>query len=91
MAGTTMTYGKFKQRIGDAVELRQAPDLLGLTPGEVGSLVKRKALPVHTFRTPDGLTIRMVRRIDLSLLKASMRRPQLCDMVEALKVMAAQP
>lgn len=92
MALQTMTYGMFKERIGDAVELRQAPGLLDLSPAEVGALVRRKKLPVHTFRTPDGVMIRMVRRSDLRALRASMRRrPELCDVIEAFKVMAAQP
>ncbi len=93
MAGKTMTLGMFKQRVGDAVELRKVPDLLQITPAQVGALVKRKALPVHTFRAPDGRTLRMVRRADLRMVHASLSRPEpkLCDFVSALKVMAAQP
>ena len=91
MAGITMTLGAWKQRVGDAIELRRVPEALGLTPAQVGSLVKRKALPIQTFRTPDGIAIRMVRRSDLSMVKASMRKPELCDLVAALQVMAVQP
>ncbi len=91
MAGKTMTFGAWKRKVGNAVELRRAPAMLNLTPAEVGSLVKRKKLPIHSFRTPDGITIRLVRRADLDMVKASMRKPQLCDLVSALEVMAAQP
>jgi hypothetical protein len=91
MAGTTMRFGTWKRRVGDAVELRLTPEMLGLSPAEVGSLVKRGALPVHTFRTPDGVAVRLVRRADLDMVKASMRQPQLRDVVAAIEVMAAQP
>jgi hypothetical protein len=91
MAGTTMTLGAWKQRVGDAIELRKAPGILGIAPAEVGDLVKRKSLPVHTFRIPDGTTFRMVRRSDLDMVKASLRKPQLCDLIAALNVMTSQP
>lgn len=91
MAGTTMTLGTWKQRVGDAVELRRVPGILGLTPSQVGSLVRRKTMPVQTFKTPDGIVVRMVRRSDLDMVKASMRKPQLCDLIAALQVMTAQP
>jgi len=91
MAGTTMTLGAWRRRLGEAVELRRVPDILGLTPSEVGGMVKRKVLPVQSFRTPDGVVLRMVRRSDLDIVKASMRKPKLCDMIAALEVMAAQP
>ncbi len=91
MAGTTMTLGAWKRRVGDAVELRRVPEALGLTSAEVRSLVNRKSLQIHTFRTPDGHAFRMVRRSDLDMVRASMRKPKLCDLIAALRVMATQP
>lgn len=92
MAGTTtMTLGAWKKRLGDAVALRRVPGMLNLTPAQVGALVKRHSLPVHTFRVPGGPAIRMVRRSDLDMVRASMRKPRLCDLVAAFEVMLAQP
>lgn len=91
MAGTTMSFGKWKQLLGDAIPLQRAPRELGMTPAEVGSLVKRNALPVHTFRVPQGPVIRMVRRRDLDMVRASVRKPRFRDLVDALQIMASQP
>jgi hypothetical protein len=91
MAGTKMSLGAWKRWLGDAVALQLTPRELGLTPAQVGALVKRNALTVHAFRLPQGPTIRMVRRSDLDMVKASMRKPQLRDLVDALQIMASQP
>ena len=91
MAGTKMSLGAWKRWLGDAVALQLAPRELGMTPAQVGALVKRNALTVHSFRVPQGPVIRMVRRSELDLVKASMRKPQLRDLVDALQIMANQP
>ncbi len=90
MAGRIMSLGQWKRRLGDAVPLRQTPEELGLTAGQVGALVKRRSLPVHTFKTPGGEVIRMVRRRDLQMLRASMSPPKLCDLAAALQTMVGQ-
>lgn len=91
MAGTKMSLGAWKRWLGESVALQRAPRELGLTPAQVGSLVKRNALTVHSFRVPQGPVIRMVRRRDLDMVRASMRKPQLRDLVDALRIMATQP
>lgn len=90
MAGTMMTLGTWKRHVGDAIELRRVPNALGLSPAEVGALVRRKALPVHMFRLDDGTVIRRVRQRDLDMVRASLRKPKLCDLIAAFEVMAAQ-
>lgn len=85
-----MSLGEWKRRLGDAVPLRQAPAELDLTPTQIGSLVKRKSLPVHSFKIPGGAVIRMVRRRDLDLVRASMTPPSLKDLAEAMQIMVAQ-
>lgn len=90
MAGRTMTFGAWKRSLGDAVALRQAPEILGLTPKQVGRLVKRKSLPVHAFRIPNGPVVRMVRRSDLDMVKASLTPPKLEDLAAAMQIMVAQ-
>ncbi len=91
MAGTKMSLGAWKRWLGDAVPLQVAPRELGLTPAQVGALVKRNALTVHTFRLPQGPVIRMVRRGELDMVRASMRKPRLRDLADALQIMASQP
>jgi len=88
-----MKFGTFKRWVGNSVELWRVPEMLGIEPKQVGALVKRKALPVYTFRTPEGRAIRMVRRQDLQIVRASLRepKPKLCDFAAALEAMAAQP
>ncbi len=90
MAGRIMSFGSWKRWLGDAVALRQAPDELGLSPAQVGKLIKRKSLPVHAFRVPSGAVIRMVRRKDLDMVKASLTPPKLDDLVEAMQIMVSQ-
>ena len=90
MAGRTMTFGSWKRHVGDAVALRQTPGELGLTPAQVGALVKRKSLPVHSFKVPGGAVIRMVRRSDLDMVKASLTPPKLSDLAAAMQIMIAQ-
>lgn len=91
MAGTKMSLGAWKRWLGDAVALQKTPHELGLSPAQVGALVKRKALTVHSFRVPQGPVIRMVRRSELDMVRDSMRRPKLRDLVDALQIMASQP
>jgi len=85
-----MSFGSWKRWLGDAVALRQTPGELNLSPAQVGKLVRRKSLPVHSFRVPGGAVIRMVRRKDLDMVKASLTPPKLGDLVEAMQIMVSQ-
>jgi len=85
-----MSLGSWKRWLGDAVALRQTPDELGLSPAQVGRLVKRKSLPVHSFRVPGGAVIRMVRQRDLDMVKASLTPPKLGDLAEAMRILVSQ-
>jgi len=90
MAGRTMTLGSWKRWLGEAVALHQTPELLGISPAHVGKLVKRKSLPVYSFRLPDGPVIRMVRRSDLDLVKKSLTPPKLDDLIAAMQIVVGQ-
>jgi hypothetical protein len=90
MAGYVMSFGQWKRRMGAAVPLRQIPQELGLTPRQVGALVKRGSLPVHTFKAPGGVVFRMVRQSDLEMVRASLKPPTLTDLAAAFETMVAQ-
>lgn len=90
MAGRKMTLGMWKRQLGEAVALHQTPELLGIPAAQVGRLVKRKSLPVYSFRLPQGPVIRMVRRHDLDMVKKSLTPPKLEDLVAAMQIMVAQ-
>lgn len=90
MAGRTMTLGSWKRRLGEAVALHQTPDILGIPPAQVGRLVRRKSLPVHSFRLPNGPVIRMVRQSDLDMVKKSLTPPKLEDLAAAMQILVAQ-
>ena len=90
MAGKTMTLGSWKRWLGDAVALHLTPRELGLTSQQVRNLVRRKSLPVFSFKLPDGAVIRMVRRSDLDMVKASLTPPKLRDLAAAMQIMVSQ-
>lgn len=90
MAGSVMSFGCWKRNLGEALPLRRAPKELGLTPRQVGALVKRGSLTVHSFKVPGGAVFRMVRRRDLEMILASMKPPKLSDLAAALHTMVAQ-
>jgi len=90
MAGSVMSFGRWKRCLGESLSLRHVPQELGLTPQQVGALVKRGSLRVHSFRVSGGAIFRMVRKSDLELIRASMRPPKLCDLAAALETMVAQ-
>ncbi len=90
MASRAMTLGSWKRCLGEAVALHLTPRELGLSPAQVSRLIKRKSLPVHSFKIPSGSVIRMVRRKDLDMVKASLTPPKLSDLAEAMRIMVAQ-
>jgi len=90
MAGYVMSFGRWKRRLGDATPLRQAPQELGLTAQQVGTLVKRGSLPVHSFKVPGGVIFRMVRQSDMQMIRASLKPPTLSDLAAAFETMVAQ-
>jgi hypothetical protein len=90
MAGYVMSFGRWKRRLGAAVPLRQVPQELGLTPRQVGALVRRGSLPVHSFKVPGGAVFRMVRQSDLDMTRASLKPPTLNDLAAAFETLVAQ-
>ena len=60
-----MTMGQWRQRLGDAVALEQAPKQFGLTSMQMLRAVKTGKVPLHTFRAADGRVFRMVKTRDL--------------------------
>ena len=65
-----MTMGQWRQRLGDAVALEQAPQQSGLTSMQVLRAVKTGKVPLHTFRAADGRVFRMVKTRDLQAYQA---------------------
>lgn len=60
-----MTMGQWRQQLGDAVALEQAPKQFGLTSMQMLRAVKSGKVPLHTFRAADGRVFRMVKTRDL--------------------------
>ena len=65
-----MTLGQWRQRLGDAVALEEAPKQLGMASMQVLRAVNTGKVPLHTFRAADGRVFRMVRTRDLEQYKA---------------------
>ena len=65
-----MTMSQWRQRLGDAVELEQAPRKLGMPSMQVLRAVNTGKVPLHTFRAADGRVFRMVRTRDLEQYRA---------------------
>jgi hypothetical protein len=57
--------GQWRTKLGDAIELEQAPKHSGLTSMQVLRAVKTGKVPLHTFRAADGRVFRMVKTRDL--------------------------
>lgn len=57
--------GQWRQRLGDAVALEEAPKKLGMPSMQVVRAVNSGKVPLHTFRAADGRVFRMVRTRDL--------------------------
>ena len=66
-----MTMGQWRQRLGDAIALEQAPRQSGLTSMQVLRAVKTGKVPLHTFRATDGRVFRMVKTRDLQAYQAN--------------------
>ena len=60
-----MTMGQWRNRLGEAVSLEQAPKQSGLSSMQVLRAVKTGKVPLHTFRAADGRVFRMVKTRDL--------------------------
>lgn len=70
-----MTMGQWRQRLGDAVALEQAPKQTGLTSMQVLRAVKTGKVPLHTFKASDGRVFRMVKTRDLQAYQAQAPAP----------------
>lgn len=64
-----MTMGQWRQRLGEAVALEEAPKKLGMPSMQVVRAVNSGKVPLHTFRAADGRVFRMVRTRDLEHYK----------------------
>ena len=60
-----MTKGQWRQRLGDAVSLEEAPARFGLPSMTLLMAVKTGKVPLHTFRAADGRVFRMVKTRDV--------------------------
>lgn len=65
-----MTMGQWRQRLGDAVALEEAPSKLGMPSMQVLRAVNAGKVPLHTFRAADGRVFRMVKTRDLQAYQA---------------------
>ena len=65
-----MTMKQWRQQLGDAVALEEAPQTLGMPSMQVLRAVNSGKVPLHTFRAVDGRVFRMVRTRDLEAYKA---------------------
>jgi hypothetical protein len=65
-----MTMGQWRERLGDAVSLDEAPRQMGMASMQVVRAVNSGKVPLHTFRAADGRVFRMVRTRDLEAYKS---------------------
>lgn len=65
-----MTMGQWRDRLGDAVPLEEAPRKAGMASMQVVRAVNSGKVPLHTFRAADGRVFRMVRTRDLEAYKS---------------------
>jgi len=83
-----MTMGQWRRRLGDAVELEQAPRHSGMSSMQVLRAVKTGKVPLHTFRAADGRVFRMVKTRDLQAYQS--QNPE-ADTPTAPKPQTPQP
>ena len=65
-----MSMKQWRQKLGDAVALEDAPRQAGMPSMQVLRAVNSGKVPLHTFRAADGRVFRMVRTRDLEHYKA---------------------
>lgn len=80
-----MTMGQWRQRLGDAVALEQAPRQFGLTSMQMLRAVKSGKVPLHTFRAADGRVFRMVKTRDLQAYQQQASAPAPTQQVQPKK------
>lgn len=66
-----MTLGQWRQQLGDAVHLEEAPRKLGLPSMQLLRGVNTGKVPLHTFRAADGRIFRMVKTRDVQAYRNS--------------------
>ena len=89
-----MSLSQWRQRLGDAVPLEEAPKTLGMPSMQVLRAVNSGKVPLHTFRAADGRVFRMVKTRDLDRYKDQAgAKPVITmeGMKAAFKEMAEQP
>lgn len=65
-----ITMGQWRQQLGDAVPLEEAPRRLGVNSMQLLRAVKTGKVPLHTFRAADGRVFRMVKTADVQAFLA---------------------
>lgn len=65
-----MTMGQWRQQLGDAVALEEAPKKTGMPSMQLLRALKTGRVKLHTFRASDGRVFRMVRTRDIERYKA---------------------
>ena len=60
-----MTMGQWRQKLGDAVPIEEAPRKFGMAGMTLLMAVKTGKVPLHTFRAADGRVFRMVKTRDV--------------------------
>jgi hypothetical protein len=90
MATQRMTLGQWQEKLGDAMSIYMVPEALNLEPHEVGRLVQKGHLPLHTFRADDDRVYRMVRKRDVKIVKVTLRPTAVQYMARALHTIMQQ-
>ena len=67
-----MTMGQWREQLGDAVALEEAPRKLGVPSMALLRAVKTGKVPLHTFRAADGRVFRMVKAGDVQAYQGRM-------------------
>lgn len=66
-----MTLGQWRQTLGDAVALEEAPARLNVPAMQLLRGVNTGKVPLYTFRAADGRVFRMVKASDVKQYQAS--------------------
>lgn len=87
-----MTLGQWRQKLGEAVSLEDAPKQTGMPSMQLLRAVNTGKVPLHTFRAADGRVFRMVKTRDIEAYRSRVPQPviTLDGMKAAFKEMAEQ-
>lgn len=77
--------GQWREKLGDAVALEDAPHKLGMPSMTLLKAVKTGKVPLHTFRAADGRVFRMVKTRDVQQYQAKPPADQPAITIEGMK------